>query len=450
LRIAVPPETLLTTESKTGFDIGLLTEDDRISARCEQLSRDFGFTLARWSSLEEFKNSPAECKLVICSLAQQEVQAVRSLNKDAFIVCAVTGTLAKETAHFAKKSGADLILLKEEFFDTGKLEFTSLQVIRSSHLPIKAIDLPKDTEIPFDVYHLLPQRRKFLRFITAGDSLGEIKARKCGEVGEIYILREDAEAYSRFIASQPGDSAAFRARGCRAQYLALYASYSSLVFLLTDQSEHSSYGEGMSLLKKCQSLCSNLLGTLSDFDDAWSVINNSSIGELGSAERAPTVASYVGVFGLQAGFENIDRIMLAALLSDLGVFFLKPAILRKLRDDDVSGLSALEQTEFENYPNISLDLVLGRKLAMDDKMREMMLSTRERAAGDGFPRRLAGTRIPLGAQLIHYCREFDRRTMLKLGRPRPARAEVRNAMKAEDRRGDKIHTAEFWALIEKI
>ena len=440
-------------------DFGLISDSEAVIERCSSLCKEFGFTFFLWRTFESFLESPSECKLILASLSDFEgkdsaaaelAQGIRFTSKDAFLVCTVAGTMAKEAAQFSKKSGANLILLKDELMNTSKLEFTMLQVIRSSYLAVKTTDLKPNVELPFDLYHLMPQRKKFVRFSYAGDMMDEPRYDKCNEVGEVYIHRKHAEVLSKFIASQVDRSAAGLAKRCRAEYLALYSSFANLIFLLTDQSEHASSGDGKEHLENCQKLCQGLLSTLGEFGDAWQVINNSSIGEMGSTERSPTVAAYAGLFGLQSEMEGIDRVMLGALLCDLGLILLPPTIMAKIRADALDTLTEEERKVYQNYPNLSLDAVLGKKLSIDEKLRGVMLSTHERVDGKGFPKGSAGERVALGSQLIQYCRDFDRRTMLKLGRPRPDRSEVRKTMSAEDHALCQKYSAEFWKLMDSI
>lgn len=439
-------------------DFGLICDEPDLIARCENLCKDYGFSLKKWDKLDTYLEDKGSYRFIFASLkdfnkkesAAELAQAIRYVSHDGFITCTVSGALAKESAQFAKKSGADLILLREEVSNTSKLEFAVLQVIKTNFLPIKVSDLLPNVEIPLNIYHLMPQRRKFMPFLREGELMSESKFAKCKEVGELYIKRIDAGHFSKFVASHPDKSAAGLARRCRAEYLALYSSFASLAFLLTDQSEQASFKQGKELLEKCQQLCGALLGTLGEFGDAWDVINNSSIGELGSAERSPAVAAFAGLFGLLAEIDDIDQMMLAALLADVGLILLPPTILTKLREGQQASFTAEEKAAYENYPNLSLEVLLNRKIGLEEKLRLILISTHERNDATGFPKKPNGNKIPIAAQMIQFSRDFDRRTMLVMGRPRPDREKVKQEMFNEDGQSFLKYTSDFWRLMKPI
>ncbi len=205
-----------------------------------------------------------------------------------------------------------------------------------------------------------------------------------------------------------------------------------MVFLLTDQSELNSFREGEAILKQCRELSGDLISVLAEFGNAWDIINNSTIGEFGSAERAPAIAAYSALFSLQAGLENIGDIMLAALLSDLGMVFLPPSISKKIRHDQMESFTPEEMEAFKGYPQQSLSVALDRKLSLHEGLRTTILSIHERADGNGFPKGIAADKLTIEPQMISFSREFDRRNQLRLGRPRVDPLEVRRQMIQED------------------
>ena len=75
-------------------------------------------------------------------------------------------------------SGADMIMLEDELFLTSKLEFAMLQTMKACFFPVKASDIVLGKPVPFDLYHLLPQRKKFLKFVFSGDEVEKAKAFK--------------------------------------------------------------------------------------------------------------------------------------------------------------------------------------------------------------------------------------------------------------------------------
>jgi len=414
-------------------DFALIGSDARALARCKSICEEFEYSFQDWAKLDSFVDCESMPKLVVAyppdmsskESAAEAAQAVRFKCRDAFLICVVSGRLGTETAAFAKKSGANLIVLEDELYGTSKLEFAATQVVRADFIPIKPTDLAPGIVVPFDVYHLMPLRRKFLKIAAAGTEFASEKILKLGEVGEIYIRKSAVELFNQYIESNQDRSAKGLARRCRSQFLALYASYMDMAFLLTDQSEYASFDRGAELLKHCRDLGSNLLMTLGEFGNAWDIVNNSTIGECGSAERAPAIAAYAALFALQMDLPDIEEIMTAALLADLGLLLLPPEVSKKMRVGSLDDLTAEELNSYRGYPHHSLGMILSRKLPVGEKLRELLISTHERADGTGFPRGITGRKLTEGAQLIQFCREFDRRTVVSMGQARVDREEMR-------------------------
>jgi HD-GYP domain-containing protein (c-di-GMP phosphodiesterase class II) len=134
------------------------------------------------------------------------------------------------------------------------------------------------------------------------------------------------------------------------------------------------------------------------------------------------VASYAALLALQAGLESIEEMMLASMISELGILFVHPTVTRKIREDRMCDLTAEERMEFENYPLKSLNLVLDRKLQIEEKLRNLVLTMHSRADGKGYPRGGTGgahKKMTLESQFLGLAYELDRLSLVRLGQPRP-------------------------------
>jgi len=414
------------------IDFGLISKDPKMLKRCKDVCDEFGYTFKLWTGLESFFDESPLCRLVLASTidtgstpAAEYAQAVRGICPDSFIACVVSQTLPKETATFLKKSGANQVLLENELYETSKLEYSCTQSIRTAYLPIKASDLKVGVPMTFDIYHLLPLRRKFLKFAKAGMVLEPEAAAKLNQVGEIYIDRMQLDLFREYVRKYQDNSAAGLAGRCRSQYLALYTSYAELVFMLTDQSENLSFKEGADLLLKCKEFANELIYSFADFKNGWDIVNDSAVGEFGSVERAPAIAVYAALFALQVNMQNVDEVMISALLMDLGLLLLSPVISKKIRDGKLTELTKEEKELYEKHPNTSLNIILNRRLPVEQKIRDILLTTHERTDGKGFPNQVAAAKIPEQAQLIQFSEDFDRRTVVRIGEARVNKALVR-------------------------
>lgn len=417
------------------FDFGVITSQPALVARCEFISKEFSFSLKIWKNLEDFMAEPAECRALMASCVEAEglyqpaefAQCLRFHAPSSFVICIVSRSLKKDVAVFVRKSGADMVLLDNEVDETSKIEFVVSQTVRARYMPFKVSDLVPETPLFFDIYHLLPQRQKFLKFALSGDTVSAEKIQKLNQVGELYVARADATQFDEYIKSLNDHSVLGQQRRCRSQFLLLSAKFLDLLVLLSDQGSSNSYGEGQSLTAYLRTLVGDLLSCMGTGLRVSETVNTSVIGQFGSLERSPAIAAYAGVFALHMELDTTD-VMLAALMSDLGLLFVPPSVTKSLRDENLSGLKKDLLDEYRRYPLVSLDTVLNRKLMVEERVRKIMLAKHERADGTGFPHQVSSIRIPIEAQLIQLCEQLDRKSLLRLGQARVPFADVKREL----------------------
>lgn len=438
------------------IDVLIVSPDEKEQRCLKEICDEFQYNLAVCKNFDELLEYSQGCSLVVLSHKAMEkssqvaelMQAARQTLPGAFQALIVADNLPKEEANFLRKSGANLIALASELEASSKFWFAINQVLRATYLPVKAVDLVPDVPIPFTIYHLMPARKKFLPVVHAGDALPGAKLAKLGEVHEYYFRRTESAQYKEFIESTSDKSAQGLAKRCRANFLALQSEFTTLVFSLTDQSDAASFGEGQELVGRCRKLCEDLMSNLAEFPRAWEIINSSSIGEFGSLERAPAIAAYVGIFGLQMELPKLSELMLVALLVDLGLIKISPAATKGLRRQE--SLGAEGSAQMKAVPEVSLKMILDRKLSLDEKSRSIMLSTYERCDGKGYPKGITGLKLSTGAQLVNLAREFDKGTLLQMGRMRREPLDVlREMLQAET--PEAHYTGKFLAeALERI
>lgn len=414
-------------KEKTDF-ILISPETDALEERCLNICKEFSYSFRREVSVDALadEGDHPEGRLIVVSTlighdknsAAGLIQVAKHFFPDSFIVCLVGKRINKEAAAFVKKSGANLIILEDEIYNTSKLEFVCTQVIKASFIPIKVSDLDTQFPISFGIYHFMPMRQKFLKCAFPGDTLDEAKMQKLSSVGEFYVKREEVDEFKNYINLITEGSQASLEKRCRVQYLSLKKNYADLVFLLTDQSEFGDYEKGKNMLNTCQELSKEILISLGSLGSAWGVVNNTKMGDFGSIERATAVAAYAGLAALQMGMKKVDEIMVCALLADIGLVFIPPNISKKIRDDLVDQLTPEERAVYETYPFQSLQIALDRKLPMESQIRDIIVSTHEAVDGTGFPKKLLGNKVSVEAQLIHFCNILDNATMIKMGEKR--------------------------------
>src|ERR1043165_7108033 len=120
---------------------------------------------------------------------------------------------------------------------------------------------------------------------------------------------------------------------------------------------------------------------------------------------ATKVGSGLGYYG-----EELQRLTLAGLVHDIGLFAVPPSVVTK------SGrLTQEERTLIEQHPELGYQLF--RKLGPEwDWLAQVVRQAHERSNGRGYPNRLKGRDIHEMAQIIGAVDGFD-----ALGTPRPYR-----------------------------
>ncbi len=429
------------------IEVGVISSNASILRHVGSVCREFDYTFDSWSSLEEFMDRGPDCRVIVTNTSEFKgasqdnaaecCQAAKAICNDAFVVCVVQKTIKKEQLPFLKKSGADLILLDHQLTEMSVLEFLLTQQLKARFIPIKASELIGESWIDFHIYHLVPHRAKFLACAIPG-ALTSSSLERLKKVSEFYINRRDLGAFRDYLESREAESSQDLLSRCRIRFLCLCAAYADLVLLLTDQAELASFEKGLELLNQVRLLCSSLVSVVAEFEDVWEVVDNSSLGNMGSVERSTAVATYAAVFGLRMDLDSVEDVMIGALLTDIGLLGLNSTLLRKMRMQ--IPLTENEYAQFILHPLASVEIALERKLQMDTRLRRIIAMTHERSDGKGFPERPLPARIPFESQLIQFCQELDSRTLTKMGElkmdPRVVRAQwVEESIQDTDRFG---------------
>jgi len=437
----------------------LLSKKKEFIDRSMELSQEFEYSIRALNSVDQFLEHESDFDQIqfvlfdATELPRKEdiagaVQVARQLAKEAFLCVVIEKKMTAEQADFIKKSGANLVMLENELFETSKLEFVASQIIRASFVPVKLAEFPMGCVLDFTLFHLMPLNQKLLPVLPKGSPLSETRIKKLEGVTEIYVRRDEVDRYRQYVEAHP-ELMEMGLRGrCRAQYLSFCNSHSQLIFLLSDRSEQSSYKEGKWLYDRCEILAKELLTTLSAVGEAWDVVNNSSLGEFGSVERSPTIAAYAGLLSLLSSVGDPVDIMVAALLADVGMLELPPKLTKKIRKGhSVETLDHEERLEYQRHPMLSLNQVLSRKIQLKEAVKEMILTSHEKNNGGGFPNQKAGDDIPVGSMLIQFSEMIDQGAMVRMGQQRRSVQEVRRQVMEHESADAKTFS---FSLLQKI
>lgn len=436
-------------------DICLMGDRGKASSICS-VAKEFGYSVQDFGNLDDVFESSIEPSIVFMIEEpggefgiDEIVQAGRQQFPNAHPIIVVEKELTKEKAAFLERQGVKLALLRHEV-ETSKVGFLISQILKASFIPLKSVDLVSDVSLPFTIFHLLPQRRKFLKLVRIGDSISSDRLPRLLENPEFYIDRSEIMGYKKYVEETSDKSAKGIAKRCRANFVALQAEFLGLALQVTDESSRMTFHEGQELLTRCQKLCSDLLNNLAEFPRAWEIVNSSSIGEFGSLERAPAIAAFSGMMALRGDFKRVDEIMMASMIVDMGILGTPNSVATALREAKLDSLSKDEVSSFHRVPARSIELALGRKLSMPEKLRNIVVAVYENADGSGFPNKYNDSKIPIESQLIRFAKEFDSRIQVRLGQPRREPLQVMQEILVDEKLKGVFSEAFLIVVREKI
>lgn len=432
--------------AKDQRDIGLLTKDERLKERIKTICKEFSYSIEVWPTLDNFMDADTECRLVLFQLsdkpdkqelakeAVETAQVVSQASGGGYLIGIMSKVLARDDMIFLRKSGLDIVMNPVDVYETSKIEFIMTQVLRAQFVPIKEVDLIAGKPVDFDLYHLMPMNQKFLKIVKKGGEITEKKLEKMREVGEFYIHRSALGDYTTYLSRYPSNSKSGELRDCRGQFMEFYKKFIDLVGILTDPSQFISYEAGKKLLDECNNMVKALASSLAKVGvgDVWDVINNSVVGDFGSLERSTAIAAYVAYFGIKMNYMDIENIIFAALICDLGLICLPPSITSKLRSNLESELTRDEKERYHRYPYKSLEIILGQKLPVGPEIKDIVMKCHEHSDGSGFPAGLSSTGLSKASQLLGFCWIFDQKTILRMGQQRIDRDKVLKEVISEE------------------
>jgi diguanylate cyclase (GGDEF)-like protein len=123
-----------------------------------------------------------------------------------------------------------------------------------------------------------------------------------------------------------------------------------------------------------------------------------------TANHSETVSAFAAAIGAELGLDEnaVDQLALGGLLHDIGKIGIPDTLLQAERD-----LSAVEFESVKTHPALGYSLLEGLGIAPID---EWILHHHENWDGTGYPDRLAGEDIPLGARIIRVADAFEAMT----------------------------------------
>lgn len=344
-------------------------------------------------------------------------QVVSTIVPGSKIILVVNNRMFPEDIRFIYQSGVDLIVSENEVVSSQKIIFFLHHYLHNTYIPIKSYEIDPQRELEFTIFHLISFRGTYVP-VNSGKAISESKWQKLQQVNELYIKVTDLSKFIKYLENTEGKTEQNILSRCRAKFIEFYEAYVQLLFQVTDNSKIYSYDEGKELLANIETMANELLKILMQAPNPWLIVNNlSNEKQASSLTRMPAVAAYVGIACQDLGWPSAAQVMMATILSDVGLLF-----------EPMGTYQTSEQ--YNHHPLASINLVLERKIPLSNEVKNYIINSHENLMGTGFPKgaKVNFDKIPKEAQLMQICQLLDDRLLIKPGTMRPNVEGERNQL----------------------
>lgn len=390
--------------------------------RITSLCKEFDFNYRQYQSVDEVLDIFPQVLFVTLFLEHERdlkkmtnmISKTKELFPSAFILPITKVQLTEDMLIDFRDHGASAVILEEELYTSSKLEYFTSQIIRTTFLPIKAVDILPGSIVPFNLYTLLEVNKRFVKLYGDGGVIDKDRHERYKKHGtEWFIRRQDIGLYKKYLEEYRPSGNTMESE-CRYAYLQLKVDFMNLVIILTDSSTLGSYADGKKLLERCEKSAANLVDVVTKIKNIDDVLERTSFMDFGSIERTPGLVLTVGSYAHKLGLSDLNDLIFSTLISDIGFIRLPYDVNRKIKSG-VLNFNEQEEALYESHPRASINILLNRKLPLSDRIKEIVLSTHERSDKKGFPMRIAPERIPLESQIIQFFYQVDQNIQVRPG-----------------------------------
>jgi DNA-binding NarL/FixJ family response regulator len=386
-------------------------------ALVEVLKRDFPGLEMRIIQDAEFLTlieSPPKLapQLILCGdigsqMAPIEVgQGFRSLFQDSALYFTCDHQLKQDLETLKKNgfNGAFILSVDREILKECVSEAVAgASGAAQSYRKVMVADFSEGEEIKFDVNVFLPLNRKYVRFISEGETLSEAKiARlKSNKIRSAYIPASQMDRFyeyvtARLMKSGGAASATEQAMERRTVVRTIFLG------ILDDAENQGGFKGGKSIMEGIQGIVTKTIKQLDKskiYSSVEAVIDESK----DPYSKAARISSIATLLSLGTGIGNPTEVGIAGLLLDLG-FSQLPEGLSEARYSELSGP---EKEKYQSHPEMCLVVARQKKLILSDAVQKMVMQHHESFDGGGFPRRLSGKAVMVEAQVLRFSDEID-------------------------------------------
>lgn len=292
-------------------------------------------------------------------------------------------------------------------------KIVSLSEGEVAYRPVKLIDLSADMSLDFDTYVYLPANNKHIRFSEKGKPLDDkrLKNLKTKSVSSLYVDQTDMPKFYQYTAKvlkklgdDTGLSATERTERLKNAVRDIVTSLFSDTLTGTDG--------GKKIVEDCQKIVKTYISegrTGRVYDQLLSLTGASG----GTYSDIANVSTFASLFAIGLGLKSVNEIALAGLLYHVGM----SKVPAEIQSKDPQKWTDSERSLYEQHPEFSIEIIKDRKLVLPDLVYKIVSQHHEKYDGSGYPKKIAGDRICIEAQILAFADKFNEMTSISPGKP---------------------------------
>lgn len=342
-----------------------------------------------------------------------------------------------------KKQGVETVLhiqYDREFITDTILEMAPIEII-GEDIPITALmpvdlrDIEPGLDINFDVYVHLPANHRSVVLRRTGDILDERQIQKFKNLKQqMYIKKTQKDEFFTFARRVLSLRNSPLPMAMTEKFHRAKADVQKIMNQLLN-SAATDYAEGKLIYEKCQGLIAEfdlLVDRSTDElqEEIYRYTNNTRSYYHDSICLAAYGAFFAQLLGWNA--EKRQAAALSGLFHNIGLAQMPTSIGNR----PVEEYTSSERSEYERYPERSVNLVKAKKVPLSQDISDGILQHRENTIGSGFPKKVAIEDLTPAGKLMAIAYHFMERTSLVEGRKTMSASEALHSLRDEVMSGE--------------
>ncbi|UXR63726.1 hypothetical protein EZJ49_11655 [Bdellovibrio bacteriovorus] len=340
-------------------------------------------------------------------------------------------------------------LSQAEFFQTLKFEYLCLHRCRAQYFDIKISDLFPMTSVSFPVFIRLSLNQRYVAVTHSKSVLSDDRYQRVSAAGGVYILQKDSDKYAQYVANYYDTSGKGMRMRARAQFLVLYQASLSLNEILLFDFKSSSQESFAQAYESLQKAGEELLKVFESAEELWDLFRESLTGDFYCLWRAPWIAVYAALISKRSGQGNPVVVLMAGLLTDVGLFDVEEKLSRAylLGEGGTLGDSSDLPQAFGYHPVLSLNRCLAKGVPVSEEIKTVMVCTHEQADGKGFPNQVPADKLPVEAQILMFAEKIDQAVLTTMQETGVGFRFLKEKLWEKENQKADVFSADFLAAI---